>query len=1253
MRHANPAPAVFLGTKRFEIIRPLGAGGMGVVHEAFDRDRHVRVALKTMKHLSGETLLLFKNEFRALQDITHPNLIGLGELIEEEGHLFFTMELVEGVDLLSWVRPTGADGSSGIISRDQPTVAFARSAPPDSSLGLDDHASEFLATPSAGFDEQRLRRGLSQLASALSALHASGKIHRDIKPSNVLVTAEGRVVVLDFGLVVDVAAARTPGSGRVVGTVNYMAPEQAAGAPVAPAADWYSVGVLLFRALTGAFPFRGAPAAVLRDKQWDEAPPPRALASDLPADLDALCSDLLRLDPAARPSASEVLRRLCPDDDAAHLEIAALGTSFVGRVNELGALDRSLEVALGGRPVTVLVEGESGVGKSALTRQFLARIGGDGGATVLAGRCYERESVPYKAVDEVIDGLCQWLTGLDDDEATALMPTNAHLLALAFPVLGQVGAIRAACLALPDAAEAPRSRAMVFASVRELFARIAARRPLVVWIDDLQWADADSLALLAEVLRGNASDGPTRLLLIATLRGGAALGPQLARLPGVIHRLAVGALGDDDARALAVGILRSAGPGALIDVDALTREAGGHPLFLDALLRHRLVYGGDGAVHLDDALHARIERLPAEARRVLEAVVVAGGPVHQGTVAEAVGVQLGDLLKPLAALRAAHLVRTAGAALDELVEPFHDRVRELAVRRLDPVVLRSWHERLATAIERSGRGDWEQLAVHWRDAGVPDRALGHAIRAADEAVAALAFDRAARLFRLAITLQRENRAATRALQIRLGDTLTHAGRGEEAAEVRFAAADGAPADQAHALRRCAMENLFQCGRYEAGIAALEAMLGELGMTLPRTSAGVLASLAWQRMRLRVRGLGYRERVATAIDPRLLQRADLAWSAGIAFGLVDIFLAADFQCRSLLYSLQAGEPGRIARALAAEALFGATPGSRASARTADQLACAEDLTVRLGDPRAQAMVAYSRGVAACFEGRFGDGVIACDRAQAVYAERNVGMDWELSTVQLVGIWCLLMAGDVEDLFRRFPALLRESDEHRNLSLSTCLRSSISNGYWLLRGELDEARRAADLANEGFYPGVQLRHAYDLIARTQIDLYAGEGEAAYARFAERLPAITRSLCLRMQVVRILLIDFHARAALAAACAGPPSARDRLLAAAARDASALELDGAPWGKSLAALRRAGIAAVQGDTAHESGYLVTAIRGFDAVPMKLFAAAARVRLAELCGDEAPVLQRMQSWGVVEPARIVEMLAPGFPAAGSLARSV
>src|SRR5689334_10178224 len=184
-----------LGAGRFEVRGTLGAGGAGVVYRAFDRQLQREVALKHLRQASGRDLYRFKREFRALADIVHPNLVTLHELHASEGDWYFTMELVEGVSFIDWVRPSRT--MSG------PTRTRA----------------DIVASP---VHEVRLRGALVQLVDALIALHKAGKLHRDLKPSNVLVTQVGRLALLDFGLVSSVAE-NNP-EKLAVGTPVYMSP---------------------------------------------------------------------------------------------------------------------------------------------------------------------------------------------------------------------------------------------------------------------------------------------------------------------------------------------------------------------------------------------------------------------------------------------------------------------------------------------------------------------------------------------------------------------------------------------------------------------------------------------------------------------------------------------------------------------------------------------------------------------------------------------------------------------------------------------------------------------------------------------------------------------------------------------------------------------------------------------------------------------------------------------------------------------
>ncbi|MBA3568906.1 MAG: serine/threonine protein kinase, partial [Pyrinomonadaceae bacterium] len=247
----------FLGTERFRIRRRLGSGGMGVVYEAHDRQTDKVVALKALTRTEASHITRFKHEFRSLADVSHPNLVALYELMSDGEYWFFTMELVHGGNFLEYVRP----GYQAKRSQSSLTPTLLRSTGGDTSAQDSEAETQQLDSIRTTFVEDtlpdisvntRLSRSrldldclniaLRQLAEGLHGLHETGRLHRDIKPSNVLVSKEGRVVILDFGLVAEVESKGLHDSISLAGTPDYMSPEQGAQLPISTASDWYSVG---------------------------------------------------------------------------------------------------------------------------------------------------------------------------------------------------------------------------------------------------------------------------------------------------------------------------------------------------------------------------------------------------------------------------------------------------------------------------------------------------------------------------------------------------------------------------------------------------------------------------------------------------------------------------------------------------------------------------------------------------------------------------------------------------------------------------------------------------------------------------------------------------------------------------------------------------------------------------------------------------------------------------------------------------
>ena len=1265
----------FTGTARFAVARRLGQGGAGIVYEAHDRELGVRVALKRLRRLSPEAILRFKSEFRSVEDVEHPNLVALGELFEEAGQWFFTMEYVEGIDLLDWVRRPVRDRSSGEAVELEQTLQDASEAP---ATARRPHIAS-TDRDSPAFDEARLRSGLVQLLRALQALHAAGKVHRDVKPSNALATPEGRIVLLDFGLATDaIREARDVRAEGIVGTVSYMAPEQALGLAVEARADMYSVGVVLYRALTGRLPFDRQP------QPGDAQVPalPSAIARGVPEDLDALCMDLLRRSPELRPTAAGALDRLGRGASESRVDGGSLASiappapkRFVGRRQEVSMLREAFDETLRGECVIVAVTGESGLGKSTLVRHFGELAVAEYGAVVLSGRCWERESVPFKPVDGIVDALARWLTRAPLAEVEAILPPNAGLLAQVFPSL------RPMIAAAPDSAPesgsrgpiaAREQRVQLFGAVRALFANLAQRRPLVLVVDDLQWADDDGLALLRELTRP--PEAPS-LLLVATVRATAQAGETelVERIREDARALAVEPLEPEDARALALDVLtpslraRDDGAhGASADdvsfadrlaalADAIALESRGHPLFVDALARSALVSVDPSAprrspadhldcapaVRLQEVLIHRIDRLDGAARRVVEVAGVAGSPLRLDVLAHAAGAAPESLPRTLRALQIARLVRTRGEGRTRTVEAYHDRVRAAVVAPLDEAERSRVHLAIGDAMEALGEQDADAIVSHFTAAGATARAAGWIERAASNAMRALAFDRAATLLRSLLAAGTLDARSTSTVQTRLGEAFVGAGRGPEAAEAFLAAARGAEPTLAFELRRRAAEQLLTSGHLERGLETLRPVLEAVGIDAPATRLGAAASLAWGRARLAARGLSFRERHECDVPIEQLRRVDAIGAAAAALGMVDTIRGTDLQTRHLLAALDAGEPGRLARAIALEAAFSATGGTPQRARTARALALSARLATGRGDALASAQVVVCSGVAAFLEGRWIDARDLLIRADALLREdcSGAGVAFQIVSVNLYLLGALLHTGELAELGRRLPPLLDDARARGDRYALTHLRSSIAAFVELLRDDPAKARREARSAIEAWTPaGTHMPHFFDVLAQAQIDLYEGSAVRAAARTEKASSALRRAMLLRVQFVRVKTIELRARTSLAVAV-GAPRAGARALQAVDREIAALRDERAPWADALANLLHAGGRAARGDPDARDAFYEAAC-SFDGVGMALHAAVARARAGGATAREG--LSWLRDRGVAKPERLVAMLSPG-----------
>ena len=1085
---APEAPLLRTGTRlrggRFVVGKMLGKGGMGAVYEVRDLERGANLALKTLLDTRSERLLDLKNEFRALQDLTHPNLVRLDELFESDGLWFFTMERIQGTPFSSFVRP-------------------------------------------CGLDPERLRRSLKELTQGLLALHGADKIHRDVKPSNTLVERTGRVVLLDFGLVGDTRSTRE-GRRPGIGTAAYMAPEQTCGDGGRPA-DWYSVGVMLYEALTGVVPFEGRPEDVLTRKLVEAVPPPSTRAEGLPLDLENLCLDLLRLKPSRRPTGEEVLQRIAGREPtlARHSTPKPETRRFVGRTRELDLVRKALAKTSRTGPITLLIQGESGVGKTALLEAFVRQL--ESSVIVLAGRCYEREFVPFKALDGLIDSLARHLAQIDDSALPQLLPSGCQALARIFPVLERV--CRRANLPTDEGQPAwpIEARHTAFAALRDLLAGLARSGPLVLAIDDLHWADVDSLAVLEDLLHGHLA--PNVLLIL--------LGRSETRAPeisGELMLLELGALRADEARELACRLLAESPGEAPFDPAWLAEEAGRHPLFMEAMLRHGPAAGG-GRIRLEDALAAQVKALPARARAVLEVVSIATQPLSPATIARASGLFAEPLFKLVRDLQTERLLLSRGEEALASIEPYHDQVRRAVSGCMAPERQLNCHRSVAEALEVTAPEGSEALAIHWRAAGNTERSRLHAIAAGHTARRALAFDRAAAFYRSALDLHTDPGEKAADLYRWHAEALANAGRGAESAASYRAAADLAIGNEKTDLLRCRAEQFLRAGHVDEGLSALDAVLGSLGMSRPRSFANAIRILvqerfleAWGSLARRFVPIGDRRAAALA------RRADACWTTGLGLSWIDPVAAAVFHSRYLRLSRRLGDPVRVALGLCMRAPSGAFGGPPA-ARARLTLERAREVMSGRAEPFVDGYQALSAGMVAFLLGEWDNSRLHSERSMTLFRQHGGAVSWEMATAERLVLDCLWHTGQIRQLRERAWSAWREATRRGDRYAAAQVETTVLPVVHLANDDVASASAVLDraLLNSSREP-LSMQHWQYSQTRSLVELYAGRPTEALRILEAQQAAPIQALISRIKAVRVFSAFLRATALLGVALQRP---------------------------------------------------------------------------------------------------------------------
>ncbi len=824
---------------RYRIDAELGRGGMGVVYRALDTllEREVAVKVLSATAIGTEGRARLLDEARKAASLNHPHIVTVYDA-----------------------------GEAQLTPKDEPVPYIVMELVPGPSL----HQQ-----PPATLDETLEIAG--QVCAALEHAHAHGIIHRDLKPENVLLALDdkGTAKLMDFGLARSVASRLTT-EGAMVGTVFYIAPEQALGQTVDVRADLYALGVILYELTTGRLPFTGDDLLAIISQQL-HAPvvPPRAHNPQLPPELDALIVALLSKEPGDRPdSAAEVqaaleriARPLTPevippprslpgvppvDWEAPPIEVAR--PILVARERELERLDGFLETALTGKAQVVFVTGGPGRGKTALLDAFAQRaMHAHPELLVASGNCNAFSGVgdaylPFRDVLAMLTGDVEplWASGAISGEHARRLWTAAPLTLRALTahgpnlvgVLASASALQSRAQALGDFSPARFSRASSAAIAQSnlcqqftnVLRALTLRHPLLVVLDDLQWADAASIGLLFH-LASRLTDAGARVLIAGAYRPEeVALGREGAR-PGERMRHSLDKVLTESKRRFGdvwidLGRVEESGGRAFVEAlletepnrlgqpfrRALARHTGGHPLFTVELLRAMqergdLVQDRDGAwveglaldwetlpPRVEGVIEERVGRLEQALRELLTVASVEGEEFTAQVVARVQELGERQVLRRLSGeLEKRHrLVREGGELIVDRQRLSryrfaHALFQQYLYNDLGPGERRLLHREIALVLEELYAGQKEEIAVqlahHYAGAGDTDRERCFARLAGERAAARYAHDEAAHHLSRALELIPEGDAAER-YTLLLTREQAHFARGDAEARKR-------------------------------------------------------------------------------------------------------------------------------------------------------------------------------------------------------------------------------------------------------------------------------------------------------------------------------------------------------------------------------------------------------------------------------------------------------------------------------------
>ncbi|MBN1316239.1 MAG: tetratricopeptide repeat protein [Anaerolineales bacterium] len=733
---------------RYRIEALIGRGGMGTVYRARDEETERDVAIKViLSSTGGSDVRRFRREFRVLARLAHPHIINVFDSGQVDGLPFYVMEYIKGPDLRL------------LLTNRKAPLPFK----PTITIGI-------------------------QVAEALAHIHNQGIVHRDLKPSNIMVLNQESldsgqngvtIKLMDFGLVkmADISAELTT-SGILLGTITYLAPEQMKGLAVDRRADLYSLGLVLYESSTKAFPFKGTtPMEIAFNRVTGQPSSPRIHNPQLPTAFDDLVMKLLAPEMNERyASAEEVLVDLAPLADRPVLIVTPpppradiiARSPLIGREQEMSTLRQHLENGWQGQGKFVLLEGEAGVGKTRLVQE-LAALARQNGGRCLQGNCYEHSRIAYGPFVEILEDALTGLKGFPPPETAGLEEELSSLVpSMDVTVAGFV------------VLEPEQAQLRLFDAVSRFITRLTEKKPVLLLLDDLQWADDSSLALLHYLLRNNQAPvfvcGAARREELDPQHPLETLVQGLSRR-NMAERLSLKALSQSSAQALVTAYLAGgAAPAEL--AGRLNQEAEGNPFFMEEMIKAWIEEGqlvwkngcwklepsldesGISALSIPssiaDIIRRRLRELSQAEQNVLDRAAVLGREFNFDVLLFMQEAPDEDvLLDVIDNLLRARLLEEIDHPREDRYQFAHGKIREVIYAGINRRRVRRLHLKAGLAIEKVYANQLDQvmepMARHLLRGG-ERRGIVYGIKAGDAARAVYANQEALDLYRKALGL---------------------------------------------------------------------------------------------------------------------------------------------------------------------------------------------------------------------------------------------------------------------------------------------------------------------------------------------------------------------------------------------------------------------------------------------------------------------------------------------------------------------